>query len=159
MKRFLTVCSLLLSGVACAGDLPALSLWVTTPIGATNGSQCGVPGALPQTAPTLTEQDISAWSSQQQNFEFDGKRFAAKSEYALVDHCFVLAVKGIELARGLVLSSHSARLSNLPTLYLQRKTTGLQGSFYQMGHGPGNSPQLRHPELLQVLAQRPAASE
>lgn len=159
MKRFLIVCSMVFSGVASASDLPALSLWVTTPIGATNGSQCAVPGALPQNAPTLTEQDISAWNAQRQRFYLDNKRFAAKSEYDLVDHCFVLAIKGKEVARGLVLSGHSARLSNLPTLYLQRKATGLQGGFYQVGHGSGNSPQLSPSALLQVLAQRPAASE
>ena len=159
MKRFLTVCSVVFSGVACAGDLPALSLWVTTPIGATNGSQCGVPGVLPTSAPTLTEFDFSAWKTEEQHGVLDNKRFTPKSEYELVDHCFVLVVKGKELARGLILSSHSARWSDLPTIYLQRKKTGLEAGFYQAGHGAGSSPRLSHPELLQVLAQLPAASE
>lgn len=159
MKRFLIVCSMVFSGVASASDLPALSLWVTTPIGATNGSQCGEPGALPQAAPTLSEQDISTWSAQQQRFNLESKRFAAKSEYELVDHCFVLAIKGKEVARGLVLSSHSARLSNLPTLYLQSKKTGLQGGFYQAARGLGGSPALNHPALLDVLGRRPVTKE
>lgn len=155
MKVFPVIASLLLSGVACADNTPAMQLWVTSPIGASDGSQCGIKEPLPATTPTLTERDVIAWKSPE--WLLANTNFPKGRALVLVDHCFVLAVNGKEITRGLVLSSHSARLSRLPTLYLAGKATGLWASLYNVGYGYGSSPVFLNQDLTKVFGAIPAA--
>lgn len=156
MKVYLAIASLLLSGVACAGDTPAMQLWVTSPIGASDGSHCAIQEPLPTTTPTLTERDVIAWKSPE--WQLNNTNFPKGRALVLVDHCFVLAINGKEITRGLVLSSHSARLSRLPTLYLTGTATGLWASLYSVGYGYGNSPVFLNQDLMRVLRAIPADS-
>lgn len=100
-----------------------LALWVTDPIGATSGIQCvlapspaGLP-ELPAAQPTLTEQDVSAWNPDNACLTLDPARFAGRDTLQkLADHCFVLAIDGKLISSGVVLSSHSARLTGFPSI-------------------------------------------
>jgi hypothetical protein len=167
---------LLLAGLALSGacatttafaaDGPRLALWITEPIGATSGSQCdlariplpGVPFPLPETPPTLTERDVNAWDSTTARWTLNPARFAASDAgQKLEDHCFVLALDGKPASSGIVLSSHSARLTGLPTITAIRKDNTLVLELLSSYHG--SSMRHLHVEALDSVLGQPANLE
>jgi hypothetical protein len=150
MKTFVLLLSILVcSATACFAGSPRLALWVTDPIGVKPAEVCSPDspsaraGGLPATAPTVTELDVTAWSRDNGRWTLNPERFA-RSDAApkLRDHCFVLAIDGKLVTRGVMLSSHSARLTRFPTIsvyegdhtaYL-RLTSGNQGEGSRLIH-------------------------
>lgn len=127
--------SLAFSAAAMAADAPRLALWITAPIGTTSGTQCDLQNSpatasdLPSTPPTLTEQDVTAWSAHTARWTLNPARFTGRDAgQSLQDHCFVLAIDGKRISSGIVLSSYSARLTGFPTIsvYNQNNTLKLQ---------------------------------
>ncbi len=104
-----------------ATGAPRLALWVTDSIGTGNGEKCNLApdSLLPATAPTLTEDDVTAWHRQNARWTLNVERFPADGAgQKLQDHCFVLAIDGTMVSSGIVLSSYSARLTGFPTISL-----------------------------------------
>ena len=150
---------LALSASAAATDAPRLMLWVTDSIGTGNADQCKLaklPAAtLPTRAPTLTEQDVTAWDAHSARWRLNPTRFtAANAAHTLQDHCFVLAIDGKLVSSGVVLSSYSARLITFPTLSVSSQNNVLSLQL-NSGH-QGDRSQPNNVEALDaVLAQRP----
>lgn len=109
----------LLAGLAAtAAAEPRLALWLTDPVGTTDGSRCRQADgqALPARPPTLTEHDVVAWDPATGRWTLSPARFAgAGVGRALQDRCFVLALDG-RVVSGIALSAHSARLIGFATL-------------------------------------------
>jgi len=147
------------AGVAAAPQA-RLALWVTEPVGATNASQCklapapGMPFSLPATAPSLTERDVSDWHPDTARWFLDPARFAgAAAAQELQDHCFVLAIDGKALSSGVMLSSHSARLTDFPTISVATADSAISLQLFSGYQGRPMQP--IHVEALDaVLGQR-----
>lgn len=119
MKSFLLLLSLLACSSASAAEVPRLALWITDPIGLKPVEVCAQPLApgmeLPVTAPSLTDRDVTGWNRDSGRWTFSPASLAG-GESRLKDHCFVLAIDGRLVSRGVVLSSHSARLVEFPVI-------------------------------------------
>lgn len=101
---------------------PRLTVWVSDPVGASDGRHCAAgPASPPDTAPILTEADVVAWSPSSGRW-----RLARDPGAGFVDHCFLLSIDGTHLTRGMILSSHSARLTALPVLTTFRRGEGVE---------------------------------
>jgi hypothetical protein len=167
---------LLLAGLALSGacatttvfaaDAPRLALWITEPIGASDGSKCGLariplsgaPFPLPETSPTLTERDVNAWDNSTARWTLNPARFAASGDgQKLEDHCFVLALDGKPAASGMVLSSYSARRTDLPTIITTRKGNTLVLELLSSSHG--SSVRHLHVGALDSVLGQPANLE
>jgi hypothetical protein len=156
--------ALFLAGIAfsavAAADPVHLSLWITEPIGATNGYQCNLDASpvsvrgLPSVAPTLTEQDVTGWSAGNARWTLNPARFSSADVWdKLQDHCFVLAIDGKRVSSGIVLSAHSARLIGFATLSVYKQGNALN---LQLNSGNrGSQSRLIHVEELDaVLGKR-----
>ena len=137
---------LLASLVACSAvhaTQPArLALWVTDTIGNSPGELChqATPSAgatgLPPGPPTLTERDVSGWNKANGRWTLNHLRFVGNdAAQKLQNRCFVLAVDGQLLSRGLVLSSHSARLTGFQTLNVYIRNDVLELQLTSGNHG------------------------
>lgn len=101
---------------------PRLALWITAPIGPTNGAHCKVAPSPPisslfESPPTLTENDVINWNEQDGRWSLDTSKISlSKAKNKIQDHCFVLVIDDSLVSSGLILSSYSARLTSLPTI-------------------------------------------
>ena len=127
----LVLAGLVFSNYAWADDAPHLALWITDSIHVINENQCNLSksGAafpmLPDTHPTLTERDVTAWNAKNAHWSLNSSRFPRDSRMDLADHCFILAVEGKYLSSGVVLNSNSARLIQFSTLKVYMVNQGL----------------------------------
>lgn len=134
-------------------------LWITDPIGVTNGSQCHLPvipaaiPSLPTVQPTLTEHDVTQWNADNGRWTLNPDRFAGAAVQDLQDHCFVLAIDGKLIRSGVVLSSHTARLTGFPTLSVYSKNNALNLQLTS-GNLGGHSRLIHIDSLDAVLGQR-----
>jgi hypothetical protein len=131
---------------ALAADPVRLGLWVTDSIGLGNGEQCALSPAvadrldLAATLPTLTERDVVAWSRANAMWQLDVARFKGNDGgYPLQDHCYVLAIDGKVISSGIMLSSHSARLTGLHTI-----SVALRGEVLRLQLSSGNHGRFAH---------------
>lgn len=134
--------SLIFAASVAAAEQPRLALWITEPIGATDGSRCNLHSAsadtvpLPVVAPTLTERDIRAWDPQTARWTLDPAHFSGnESAQKLRDHCFILALDGKAVSSGMALSEHSARLSGFPTLIVMNRNGAIVLELLSSNHG------------------------
>ncbi|MGZ8984063.1 MAG: hypothetical protein ACXW11_08930 [Methylotenera sp.] len=144
-KLTLLLASLAISAAATAADAPRLALWVTTPIGATSGVQCHLPPTatsnLLATQPTLSEHDVTAWNKGNARWALNPTRFIGDtSRQKLQDHCFVLAIDGKLIRSGIILSSHSARLTRFPTISVYNQNNTLSLQLTSGNHGSDSRP-------------------
>jgi len=163
MKTAIVLLSIITFATAvAAANPPRLALWVTDSFGteADPGERCKLTtpataeAALPASAPTLTEQDVVAWTADTARWTLNTARFArSDASTKLQDHCFVLAIDGKLIVRGILLSSHSARLTNLPTIKVSDHEEALH---LQLTSGNRvDDAQLLHAEALDaVLGQQ-----
>ena len=155
LKRMLgTLClCFLLAPAAAPAQTPRLVLSITESIGATNGSQCVED--LPSTTPvgmTLTENDVTAWSRDDGRWTLDPARFSESGAgNGISDHCFVLALDGRIVSRGLALWSYSARLTGYPTLNVIPKGGALT---LQLTSGNHRNIHLLHTQELDAILGR-----
>lgn len=151
-----------LGACAPAHATPArLSVWATTSPGLGNGEVCRLdPAGLAAsgvlaTEPTLTERDVLAWDRERVTWTLDPISFAGlQSAFGLQDRCFVIAIDGRALTSGIILASHSARLTTLPTLALTYGQDRIK-LMLTAGHG-GYPPMPAHAEALDGVLRRPA---
>jgi len=108
--------------LAIANDL-TFGIWPTQSIATTGdfASSCQTPNrVIPKytsVAPAVTERDIAAWDESNGKFTLKETNWKTQElKELLLDRCFVLVVNGRILTQGVILSSHSARLSTIPTL-------------------------------------------
>jgi hypothetical protein len=114
-------------------------------IGASDGSHCAHSAARPVQL-QLDESAVLAWHPDDASWDL------ATAAQDLTDRCFTLQVDGQVLARGMVLSSYSARMSHLPVLRVSRLERGAR---LQLMAGNGSRPAPLHAALLgAVLAGR-----
>lgn len=149
------------AAAATADAAPRLALWITDPIGMTNGEHCVLPAntALPASAPTVTEKDVVAWQAETFSWTLDSSRFAGSDgAWKLQDHCFVLAVDGKPLASGLALSSYSARLTGLPTLIVTQRKESLTLQLMSGNH-VGPLARSLHSDAIGAVLGQPANLE
>lgn len=152
--------SLAFCAAAAAADIPRLALWITAPIGTSNGVQCHLPEAsantqnLPEIQPTLTDHDITEWNPDNARWILNPALFTLQDiVQKLQDHCFVLAIDGKVISSGVVLSSHSARLTGFPTLSVYSQNNALYLQLTSGNHGSHS--RLIHVDALNaVLGQR-----
>lgn len=154
-----------LTGFAASNVLPAfaqtpatprLMLWATGPIGASDGAQCALAQDAQQEAAamaartTLTEEDVGSWNPVNGHWVLAPRFFSADSAAQLLrDHCFVFAIDGKVLARGMALASESARLTALPTLRIHRNGNA---PYVQVTSGnQGNPAQVIHADALDAV--------
>lgn len=161
----LVVMAALLTATGCSATrqadaaTPRLALWVTDSIGTVSGDKCILASPptgedrLPTIAPTLTEQDVIAWSADNASWTLNPASFASgDARQKLLDHCFVLAVDGRQISSGVILSSYSARLTRYPTIIVNDKNHSL--SLQLTSGNRGGQLQLLHvDELDAVLGQ------
>lgn len=164
-ENIMKTATLSLAGLAfctavCAAEPPRLMLWITDPIGVTNGSQChqpvipATPQNLPAAQPTLTEHDVTRWNTGNGRWTLNPDRFARSDAIQkLQDHCFVLAIDGKLISSGVVLSSHSARLTGFPTLSVYSQNNALDLQLTSGNHGR-HSRVIHLDSLDAVLGQR-----
>ena len=147
-----------ISAAATPAAPARLQLWVTDSLGMGNGDKCAILGrsgladapALPTTRPTVTEKDVVAWKAGNASWTLDPARFAGiEAGLKLQDHCFVLAIDGRMISAGLVLSSHSARLTGFPTLSVSNRGERLELQLASGNHGRYARP--IHVELLDAV--------
>lgn len=144
-----------------AADSTRLKLWVTDAIDAINGNQCNLTtsltasSSLPVTHPTLTEQDVTAWNADNGRWTLNPARFSSSDvRQKLQDHCFVLAIDSKMISSGIVLSSHSARLTGFPTISLIDNNNTLDLQLTSSNHG--SHMRLIHVDVLNaMLGQHP----
>ena len=154
--RFLVFCLVNLTFSATASAADHLTLWITDPIGMTNAIQCHLPesifakSSLPIIPPTLIEHDIIAWNPSNGRWTLNRSRFTHDDVYKkLHDHCFVLAINDKLISNGVVLSSHSARLTKIPTIRVFNQSSALD---FQLTSGNHSGPiQLIHIEALDAV--------
>lgn len=147
----------ILSLPATAAESPRLALWITEPIGTSSGIQCNFADAdsikLPVMAPTLTEQNVSAWERSTARWTIDAAMFASTAE--LEEHCFILAIDGKAIESGAVLANHTARLTGYPTLSVIHRDKVLDLQLLSSNHG--SHMRLKHVDALDsVLGSKPA---
>lgn len=147
---------LLMCGVAHAEPV-RLSLKITAPIGATNGSHCveeAPQAASTQSSLTLTEQDVVNWNEKSSTWTLDPKRFSgSKGGWKLADHCYELAIDGKTLSKGLLLWRHSARLTGFDVLDMVESDSTLQLQLLSSNHG-SHIRQIHRDELNSVLGNK-----
>ncbi len=145
MKSAALAVALLFAGLAFSGSAPAaeparLALWITDPIGNSDGRQCDLTGhhaagqAVPERRPTLTERDVGAWRADSARWTLHPTRIPVPNQSKLTDRCFVLALDGKKIS-GVVLSSHSARLTMLPTISIYTEGDALELQLTSGNHG------------------------
>lgn len=155
-----TLClCLLLSPATASAQTPRLVLSITESIGVSDGSQCvreDLPAAPPASL-TFTENDVTAWSRTDGRWTLDPARFSESGVgHEMSAHCFILALDGKTVSRGLALWTYSARLTGYPTLNIIPKDGTL---FLQLTSGNHRNIRLLHAqELDAILGSRPAAS-
>jgi hypothetical protein len=133
-KHWLACLSLLCIAPLATAQVNRLALWITEPIGLDAVDKCVAPAKpqtapLPDTAPTLSEADVIGWNPETARWTLQATAYTAtEAMQKLQDHCFVLAIGGKPISRGVVLSSYSARLTRIPTLsvFYQDNTLSLQ---------------------------------
>lgn len=158
MKALVLLMSMLAFSVNAA-EPERLALWVTEPIGMTNGSQCVLQpsAALPSTPPALTEKDVAAWNPTEGKWKLDPTRFAGDQAAGnLQDRCFVLAIDGKLVNSGLALAPYSARLSGFPTLIVSNK--GNEVTLQLLSGNHGTRMRLLHTDALGQVFQSKAES-
>lgn len=148
-----------LSAAASAADPARLALWITDPIGNTSGNQCDLTASpssvpnFPTTPSTLTEYDISAWDAEKARWTLNPDGFPVSDAAKLQDRCFVLAIDGKLISSGVVLSSHSPRMTGFPTISVYARNDALDLQLTSSNHG--KHMRLIHVERLDaVLGQR-----
>lgn len=159
-KAWVLLAGLAFSAGVLAADAPRLTLWVTDSISTTHITQCHIPANslasvdLPTSLPTLTESDVSAWDPARGLWTLPPARFAAQGRNKLEDHCFMLAIDGKLISSGVVLSSHSARLTRIPTISVYTRSNRVE---LQLIAGyDGNQRRLIHGDKLnEVLRDKP----
>ncbi len=134
-------------------------LWVTESIGASNATQCKLAEfnapSLPSGAPTLTEQDVTGWEAKGALWTLNSTRFAvADAGHVLNDHCFVLAIDGMLVSSGVVLSSYSARRITFPTISVSNQNLAVTLQL-NSGHQGDRSQPIHVSALNSILALRP----
>lgn len=161
----LVVMAALLTAAGCPATRQAdaatlrLALWVTDSIGTSSGEKCiqAAPptdeDGLPTIAPTLTEQDVIAWSADNASWTLNSASFAnGDARQKLLDHCFVLTIDGKQVSSGVILSSYSARLTRYPTIIVYDKNHSLS---LQLTSGNRSSHrQLLHVDELEAVLGR-----
>jgi len=121
MRCFALLSLLIASGSATAQD-HTLALWITEPLGVDSVEKCQstgqtLPNSLPNTAPIISEKDVIKWDAKMAHWTLKKAKFSqAEAIEKVQDHCFVLALNGKIVSRGVVLSSYSARLTKMPTI-------------------------------------------
>jgi hypothetical protein len=133
-KHWLACLSLLCVAPLATAQDNHLALWIMEPIGMDAVDKCVAPAKsqtapLPDAAPTLTEADVIGWNPETARWTLKANASTAtEAMQKLQDHCFVLAIGGKPISRGVVLSSYSARLTKIPTLsvFYQDNTLSLQ---------------------------------
>lgn len=127
MTLLKTLCTVaVLTCTQAHAEAPRLSLSITDAIGATNASQCALPGISMHLRPKLwqekttyqlTDTDIASWDPATAVWTLHRTGVPANdSARRVVDHCFVLQVDGAPIASGVALSTYSARLVSMPVL-------------------------------------------
>lgn len=156
--------TLLLAGLACsaaasAADPARLGLWITDRIGNTSGNECDLSASpasasnLPAIPPTLTEYDITVWNADKARWTVNPDEFSVGGAAKLQDRCFVLAIDGKLVTSGVVLSSHSARMTGFPTISVYARNDALDLQLTSSNHG--KHMRLIHVDRLDaVLGQR-----
>lgn len=156
----LFVASLIFSAAAIADDTPRLALWLTDSIGASSGDKCDLTtsqidaSGLLATKPILTESDVVAWNRETGRSTLNPVRFSSTDEQTLQDHCFVLAVDGKPISSGMLLSSHSARLTGFPTISIISHNNALDLQLTSGNHG--NHMRLLHVDALDAVLRQKA---
>jgi len=157
-KLFLLSLALSTSAVA---DTTRLALWVTDSIGATSGVQCNLQTpstpepSLPATKPTLTENDVTTWNAENGHWTLNPARYSGTDgAQKLQDRCFVLAIDGKLISSGVVLSSHSARLTRFPTLSVYNRDHSLDLRLTSGNRGSQST--LIHVDALNDVLERGA---
>lgn len=77
----------------------------------------------------ISENDVTAWNPKTGRWALDPARYTQDMAFKrLQNHCFYLEIDGKLVTSGPVLSSHSARLSRLPTLkvFITKNSVDLQ---------------------------------
>jgi hypothetical protein len=169
MKRLICVMSGMVGGMVLAASVAAadqrrLALWITEPIGATDGSQCNLNSAsadaakFPAAPPTLTERDVIAWHPKTARWTLDPTRFTGiESAQKLRDHCFILALDGKLVSSGMALSEYSARLSGFPTLIVMNRNDAINLELLSSNHG--SAMRHLHGETLNDILRQKATTE
>jgi hypothetical protein len=154
---------------ACAAQPPVqtnrLSLWITDTLAARGNAadacylpaNAAAPALPPANADTrITEHDVESYARDTARWSLDPKRIPASvARDRLLDRCFVLAIDGRVVSGGVVLSSHSARLTGGPTIFVYERGGRIMLELLSSGHGPN----MRHPlmpELDRIFAAKPA---
>lgn len=135
------ICLAILAFLCCAvhAESPRLSLKISSPIGATNGSHCvddapSVPAR--SNGLDLTEQDVVGWDQKTSTWTLDPERFAgSEGGWKIADRCYELAIDGKVLSKGLVLWTHSPRLTGFDTLIVTNANASLQLQLLSGNHG------------------------
>jgi hypothetical protein len=139
-----------------AGQPSRLSLWATESIGMNDANYCGPLKAIEWqavyegTPPTLTEADVTSWNPADGSWGLAPSNIAAQS---LRDHCFVLTIDGTVLVHGIALASETARLTVIPTLFIDRRNESL---VFQLtsGNKNGRSKAIHTDAIDAVLGNR-----
>jgi hypothetical protein len=149
---------LALSATAAAADAPRLMLWATDSMGTPDGAQCALPTspspALPASAPTLTEQDVTTWDARNARWTLNPTKFTPAAIVSMLqDHCYLLVLDGKLISSGVLLSGHSARLTGFDTISVYTRNNA---PYLQLTSGNhGSHSRLIHVDALQaVLGQR-----
>lgn len=129
----------LLAALVLLAALPAQAQRLSLAIGEQfpgNGAECVEAGRHPVPATTrIGEGDVVEWVAWGAKWRLDPARFPPSSATTLTDRCFELAIDGRLLERGLVLSSHSARLTGFPTIGVIREGGALWLQLTSGNHG------------------------
>lgn len=127
------------SAAAAASANPArLALWITDSVNGNNGSRCQLtlPVLVPQSPPAFTDRDIGAWRAEQALWTVRPERLSGRAgRRVLEDHCFILVIDGKVIESGIVLSSHSERLTGFATLFVTEMDGKLQLQLTAGNHG------------------------
>lgn len=139
---------------------PRLMLWATESIGITNGDKCGISvetaqnAKLPTEPPTLTEKDIASWNPDNGRMRLASDHATTKKIMKLLrDHCFILALNGRIVERGIALDPESARMTGLATLTIYRDKNAPYLQITSGNHG-FNSQVIHSTAIDAVLGNR-----
>lgn len=121
LASFLLALSVPLTAAAVTPMTPAprLTLALTTPLGATDGSQClsaAAPANDASGTTTVTERNVIHWNPVGARWTLDPARFPEADDGKLTERCFVLSVDGKVVSSGVSLSVNTSRLTGYPTL-------------------------------------------
>lgn len=133
MSKVLAILLLLLVALPAHAQRLSLSIGARFP---GNGAECVEAPASPFAATTrIGEGDVAEWSASNAKWKLDPSRFPASAAHDITDRCFELAIDGRLLERGLVLSSHSARLTGFATISVSRDGGALWLQLTSGNHG------------------------